>query len=69
MRNLYVVHTEIYTCCPFLRQRFLSIIYTESVSLCFAYAESVLSKLGATKCAPAVAFPPPKHTLYFLESF
>ena len=65
MHNLYVVHTDClcckYTRCLCLRQKFPCITYTEYVFLCVTYTESVLSKLGATKCAPAGAFLPPKQ--------
>ena len=57
IHNLYVVHTRClcwnYTHCLCLRQRFL----------CITYTESVLSKFGATGCAPAGAFFPAKIDL------
>ena len=58
-RDVCVLHTQnVYLCVLFT--------YTESVSLCFTYTESVLSKLGATKCAPAGACYSPKiHALIF----
>ena len=36
--------------------------------MCTTYTESVLSKFGASGCAPAGAFSPPKiHLLYFIN--
>ena len=36
--------------------------------MCITYTESVLSKFGASGCAPAGAFSPPKiHVLYFIN--
>ena len=72
IHNLYVVHAEFLcwksTHCLCLRQRFLCMIYTKSLFLCYIYTESVLSKLGASKCAPAGAFFPAKiHLLYFIH--
>ena len=45
--------------------KYLWITYIESVFLCFTYTESVLSKLGATKYAPAGAFFPAEIHLLF----
>ena len=46
---------------------FLYFINREPLFLCLKYIKHVLSKLGASKCAPAGAFFPPKmHLLYFI---
>ena len=71
IRNLYVVHTDFlcckYTHCICQTSRFVCITNTESVSLCFTDPESVLSKLGATGCAPAGAVSPPKTPSIFYK--
>ena len=60
--KLYVSRIQLlyckYTHCLCLKQKFL----------CITYTESVLSKFGATGCAPAGAFFPAKiHVLYFIN--
>ena len=72
IHNLYVVRIDSlcckYTHCLCLSQRSLCITYTEYVFLCVTSTESVLSKCGATGCAPAGAFFPAKiHVLYFIN--
>ena len=62
--NVYFIDEHI-TCCK----------YTFSIGLiqtfmCITYTEFVLSKFGASGCAPAGAFSPPKiHLLYFISRY
>ena len=61
IHNLYVASTDI----VYVRTRNFCVLHTESVFLCITYTESVLSKFGATGCAPAGAIFHNNSAFYF----
>ena len=73
MQSFYVANTHV----VYVRNRDVCVLHAQNLYLCFLHTQNLylrvlhtqklyyLTKLGATKCAPAGAFFPPKTHLLF----